>query len=146
MTADKTLDELAAWIDANSGNYANVATWTIRKSGDARDRAFPLITLEATGADEHEVLRGVYDPLTVEVTIETIPHEDGASASADTIATHEEDAVALYQILADRAAVDWINGRGRVRCFDIRGSEGTMEPEDDRRKTTIELRVVCSSF
>jgi len=144
MTADKALDELKAWMEASVGDFPAVASWNIRKDGDARDRAFPLVTLEATSAEEHEVLRGVYDPLTVEVSIETIPHEDGSAASAATISDHEAEALALYQILADREAVAWIDARGAVRCFDIRGSEGTLESEDDLRKTTIELRMVCA--
>ena len=141
MTADKALDELIAWVGVKVADYPAVATWNIRKAGDARDRAHPLVTFEATAVDEHEVLRGVWDPLTVEVCLLTVPHADGAAASADTMTTHEEDAAALYQILADRAAVDWIDARGVVRCFDIRGSEGTLETEDDLRKTTIELRM-----
>ena len=143
MTADKALEELKAWIEVKVGDYPEVSGWTIRKAGDARDRTFPLITLETTGAEEHEVLRGVYT-LTIDVTLETIPHEDGTAASADTIAQHEAEAAALYQILGDQAAVAWIDGRGAVRCFDIRGSEGNLETEDDLRKTTIELSMVAA--
>lgn len=145
MTADKALDELKAWIEVNEGNYPAVGTWSVVKSGIASEKTFPRVTLEAVSADEHPVLRGVYDPLSIEVILETIPHEDGSAANASTLAEHEADAVALYAILADRAAVAWIDGRGSVRCFDIRGSEGTLEPEDDKRRTMIEVRMVCSN-
>ena len=144
MTADKALNELMAWIESRAADYPAVSGWNLRRSGDARERAFPLVTLEATSAEEHEVLRGVYDPLTVEVKLETIPHADGSSASASTVAEHEADALSLYHILADKSAIAWIEARGVVRCFDIRGSEGTMEPEDDLRTTTIEVRMVCA--
>lgn len=146
MTTDKALDELIAWIQSKSVDYPAVDTWTIRKSGDAREKGFPLVVLEAVSADEHEVLRGVYSPLTIEARLETIPHEDGSTAAADTISTHEADALALWNILADEAAIEWIDARGTVRCFDIRGSEGTLETDDDLRVTSIEVRMICSIF
>lgn len=144
MTSDKILDELKAWIEVNAGNYAEVSNWTITKAGAAADKAFPQVVLEATGAEEHETLRGYYDPLTVEVRLESIPHENAIGAY--TLAEHEAAASDLYNIVGDVAAKDWIDQRGLVRCFDIRGSEGTLETEDDLRVTTLELRVVCATF
>jgi hypothetical protein len=146
MIADKALDELKAWIEHRGGEYAEVANWTITKAGKATNKDFPQVVLEATSAEEHETLRGVMDPLTVEVRLESIPHEDGSAAGAYTLADHEAAATDLYCILADSAAVQFIDARGVVRCFDIRGAEGTLETEDDLRVSTIEVRMVCSTF
>lgn len=136
-------NELKAWINSRSGTYSSVAEWTIRTAADPADKSHPLVIVEPTGAEEHEVLRGVMDPLTIEVRLETVPHASGSSAGATDLSTHEGYVDDLYNILADRDAVDWIDLRGTIRCFDIRGSEPTLEEEDGRRVSVVEVRMVC---
>ena len=144
MTSDILLGELIAWIQSNAGTYPAVGNWSIVKAGKASNKTFPALVLESTSADEHEVLRGVYDPLSVDIRLESIPNDGGAAQEAYTIEDHESDAAALYQIIADESAVQWIDSRGLVRCFDIRGSEGILETDDDKRITSLEVRVTCS--
>lgn len=146
MTSDAALGEVIAWIQSQATFYPAVNNWQLVKSGYGGDKTFPNVTLEATSAEEHDILRGVYDPLSVDVRLQSIPNDEGAAQDAYTIADHEADANALYNILADRTAVEWIDGRGNIRCFDIRGSEGNLETDDDKRLTTIELRITCSQL
>lgn len=136
-------NELKAWIESRSGVYSSVSAWTIRTAADPVNKSYPLVVIEPTGADEHEILRGVMDPLTIDVRLETVPHASGSSASATDLSTHETYVSDLYNILADRDAVGWIDVRGTARCFDIRGSEPTLEEEDGRRVSVVEVRMVC---
>lgn len=143
MIEKNAANELKAWVESRNGVYPAVDAWTIRTAGDGNDKSHPLVVIEVTGAEEHEVLRGVMSPLTMEVRLETIPHASGSSAGATNLSTHEGYSAALYNILADRSAVDWIDLRGTIRCFDIRGSEPILEEDDGRRASVIELRMFC---
>jgi hypothetical protein len=146
MTADKITGELKAWIEYRSSEFSAASGWSVVLAGEDSEKSHPLVVLESTAAEEHEVLRGVMDPVTVEVRLETIPHEDGATSSATDEATQRAMNEALYCILGDREAVEWIDGRGICRCFDIRGSEGTLGAEDDKRTTVFEVRATCTTF
>ena len=135
--------ELKAWIESRNATYPAVDDWDIRVPGDDTPKTYPALLVEPTGSEEHATLRGVMAPLSLDVRLETIPHEDGAAAEATTKAEHVSDADQLYEIIADRDAVEWIDSRGTIRCFDIRGSEPTLETEDGRRSSTVQVRMTC---
>lgn len=139
MTADRTIDELIAWMEYRDNDET---AWSIRHSGDDQEKSFPQVTLECTDATEHEVLRGVY-AMQIEARIESLPHEDGGDASATDLATHKALGERAYKFLGDSAAIEWIDTRGSVRVFDVRGFEPKLEPEDDKRVTTFTLTVTA---
>lgn len=126
MIEKNAANELKAWVESRNGVYPAVDAWTIRTAGDGNDKSHPLVVIEVTGAEEHEVLRGVMSPLTMEVRLETIPHASGSSAGATNLSTHEEYSAALYNILADRSAVDWIDLRGQSGVLTFAGRSQSL--------------------
>jgi len=146
MTADKVLSALESWIESKNGEYPVVDTWTIAQRDSDEVKSYPLVTINEEDAQEHPVLKGVMNPLSVSVSLTTVPHAGGETASATTIDTHRVYTAALYQILADSAAVAFMNDDAfGPRVWEIDGSEGVTREDDGRRVTEFTLRIICSN-
>ena len=105
-------------------------------------RSYPSITIEDSGAEEHEILRGVFDPLTVIVRLQTIPNDDEADGT--TQETHRATSTQLYDLLACPLSIDFLNDYTALKVFDIRGIEPINEREDGRSVTSFTLEITCS--
>ena len=143
MIADDILAGLKTYIESENRFHPVVDDLTIVLRDSDEDKTYPLLVLVDESTEEHPVLRGVQNPLTVSVTLHSVPHATGATASATTQEKHREYTDALYSILGDTNAVSFLNSVGGFRVFDIRGTEGTTSEEDGRNVTRFEIRVVC---
>lgn len=143
MIADLILSGLKSYIESEAGNHPVIDDLTIVLRDNDEDKVYPLLVLDDEATAEHPVLRGVQDPLTVGAYVHTVPHADGASASATTQETHRTYTDALFSILGDTDAVTYLNSIGGFQVFDIRGTEATTDEEDGRNVTRFEIRVVC---
>lgn len=144
MIADDILAALKSYIESEAPNHSVVDDLTIVTRDSSADKTHPLVVLVDEATQEHPVLKGVQSPLTVGVYLYTIPHDDGASATATTTTKHQDYTAALYAILADENAVIYLNSVQGIRVFDVRGAEGITSEEDGRRMTRLEIRITCS--
>lgn len=138
MTADKALSEVKAYIESRQSGW----TVALRDNDDAK--TFPRVVLDDVAAQEHDTLRGVMNPLTVEVNLISVPHAQGSSASATTMAEHQSMSATLYDIIGDNSMVTWIDDRSELHLWRAEGAEGITEESDNRRSTRFELRLTCA--
>jgi hypothetical protein len=122
-----------------SGAGLALSGLTYRTTEESGDKTYPLIVIEETGTQEHEVLRGVY-AMTIDIHLYTDPEKT-------TTAAHDTAMDALYQVLGDTTAViASLNGESSLTCYDVRGVNQFTGPEDGRRKTTVTLLVTAAEF
>lgn len=139
MTTDKLLAALKAWIESRDDSDLDGVTIHLRDTEQEKEPPFILIRESAT--EEHPVLRGVL-AIDVEAILVTVPGND--AQEAESLATHQLKADALYEILADKSAITYCDGYPGLKVFDIRGCAPTTESEDQTRQTRFELRAVAS--
>lgn len=138
MTTDKLLAAIKAWIELNAGDDLDGVTVYLRDTEQEKDP--PMITLRENGNEEHPILRGVMS-ISFDAVLETVP--GAADQEADTLATHESKASALYEILGDTAAITYCDNYPGLKVFDIRGTVPISESEDANRITRFEMRAVA---
>ena len=144
MIADDILAGLKTYIEAQATAHPALGDLTVVLRDNDGDKSYPLLVLLDESTQEHDVLRGVQDPLTVAATVYSVPNSDGASASGTTQATHQTYTEALFAVLGCDSIVTALNMQGGdFKVFDIRGIEGTTDEDDGRSATRFELRVVC---
>jgi hypothetical protein len=77
----------------------------------------------------------------ITVELQTIPvEEDEGGTTAELEREYRRD---LYDILGDRAAIDWISGQNGWRVFDIRLAAPTTEANEGRRISRWILTVTA---
>lgn len=139
MTATRALQGLKAYLTAFGDS------WTVSLRDADSTKGYPLIVLTDTGAEEHEVLDNVYQ-VTVEVQLHSVPHADGASASATTTSSHDSLTDRLNCLLGDYDGLQtYLSQRPDLHCFNLWGNEMTTEIEDQRRVTRSEMTIVCAN-
>jgi hypothetical protein len=106
---------------------------------EAGDKAYPLIVIDETGTEEHEVLLGVYQ-VSVDCNLFTDPER---TATAD----HNTAQDRLYASLGDTPTVkSTLDGQTLLKCWDVRGVNQSNQPEDGRRKSTVSLTVTAAEI
>ena len=143
MITDRAIEAVKAWVESRASSYPVVDSWAITTPADDSVKAYPLLTISCTGAEEHPVLRGVMHPLTIELKIETTPCVTGSTDLATTGSTHSTYAEALYNIAADRGAVEYMDGLLGIKVFESRGNVGITGTEDGRRSSAVEMNITC---
>lgn len=138
MTTDKLLAAIKGWIQLNAGDELDGVTVYLRDTEQEKEP--PMITLRETANEEHPILRGVMT-IDLEVILETVPGD--SDQEADTLATHEAKASALYEILGDIGAITYCDNYPGLKVFDIRGTAPITGSEDQNRLTRFEMRAVA---
>jgi hypothetical protein len=141
MTIDKTLLAVKQLIeDASEVTYPNLDGIPVLITTEDEEKTYPCILVTDTGAEEHEVLRGVFT-VGVDVQINTIPNDDAADGTTE--AQHQAISSNLYDLLGDVASITALDAYEGLTVFDIRGSEPANEREDGRNATTISQEITC---
>lgn len=138
------LQSLTEWIDTQTDDYTILDDLQVVQMGETSDLSPPFLGLMESGAatveDNGVIMHGV---TAYEITAElhTVPAE---SAESGTTFDDERDRRSvIYDILADRAAIDSISERNFWRVFDIRTAGPTTESEDGRRITRWQITVIA---
>ena len=143
MTIDKTLNGIKAAIEnADSVTYNLIEGLPVYVSQEDDTVDYPCIKVTDTGSEEHEVLRGVYDPLTVDVSLCTIPHAD-SEGDDYTEEEHQAASNQLYNLMANTDMITLLNNETGLRVFDIRTESLVNEREDGKNVATITQAIVC---
>ena len=139
------LQSLADWIERRRDEFPELDSLSIVKMGDDGDLSPPFLGMVESGSAIYE--QGdvtLYGVSTYEITCElhTVPaDEDNDGTPADTERTIRQN---LYDILGNRDAIEWINGRNQWTVFDIRAAGPTTEAQDGRRVTRWTLSIVAA--
>jgi hypothetical protein len=114
--------------------------------GDNPTRSPHLIGIAETGSETFEqagvTMHGVL-VISLSVDLVTVPDEE---TDEETRGTTKEDhramASALYDILANREAIQFCQTRNGVNILDIRNVNPTTSAQNGRRVTSFEMTVV----
>lgn len=136
---------LAQWVTANRENFPSLENLTVITMGESTDVSTPFLGILESGSTGYEQdgvpLHGVS---TYEITCElhTVPSDeanDGTSAEDERIMRTD-----LYDIIGNRDAIEWVNGRNFWSVFDIRAGGPTTEAQEGRRVTRWILSVIAA--
>lgn len=134
MTSRRVMAGIKTYLQGASITLSGLTYATTQETAD---EAFPRITIEETGTEEHEVLRGVYT-ITVDCHLETDPERS-------TDAQHSTTMDEFYTALGDTTALtSALEAEASLKCWDVRGVNQTTMPDQGRRKTTITLQVTAA--
>lgn len=138
------LQSLAEWIDHHQSKFTSLADLSVVQMGESDDLAPPFLGLVESGAAPVEqdglIMHGV---TAYEVTAElhTVPAADdqeGTEFDDDRLMRAD-----IYDILADRDAIQWVTDQNHWRVFDIRCGGPITEAQEGRRVTRWELTVIA---
>lgn len=142
MTITNAFLAIKQWIEFKTQeSYPELEGIPIYIRDDSEEITPPYIVMAETGAEEHEILRGVLN-VSFEIRLVTVPGEDDQEAASAQ--THRELSAALQNITADTNTLAYLDGLADTRFFDIRGGVAMTTNEEGQRITTIEhTMVVC---
>ena len=136
---------LSEWIALKQPEFPSLSGLTIVTMGDIEDLSPPFLAIAETGVDAY-VQSGVplYGVSTYEIGIDlvTVPateEQEGTPANQE-----REMRIDLYDIIGNREAIEWINGRNFWRVFDIRGAGPITETQEGTRVSKWVLTVVAA--
>jgi hypothetical protein len=152
MTTDNAIQSIREWVLLKQPLFPILAGLEVLVNGDNATASPPLIgitesgdveTWEQNGVTMHGVLS-----IPLSVVLETVPDEE---SDEETCGTTKEDhramASALYDILANRDAIQFCQTRNGVNILDIRNVNPTTSAQDGRRVTTFQMNVVaCPNY
>lgn len=142
MTITKALTAIKTMIEnADATEFNLIVGLNIYLPTEDDTRTYPCINITDTGADEHEILRGVFDPLSVDIQLHTIPNDD--TLDGTTEAEHQAIVEQMYSLLADIREIDELAATTGLNVFDIRQSSVSSSREDGRNTTTFSQDIVC---
>ena len=141
MTINEALRE---WIEYEQPKSAILSDVTLVTMGETDDLSPPFLGIYETGSDLHEtngvIMPGVSD-YQVTCELHTIPQsdDDGGTSAEDERSMR----VALYGIIGNRAAINYMDGLADWGVFDIRLAGPTTEAGDGRRLTRWNLTITA---
>jgi hypothetical protein len=151
MTTDAAANGIKAWIELRTTAYPVLSGVQIVVRDDAEAMESRHIVIRDTGSEEHPVLRGVLE-IGFEVELRSVPvatldDEDEQNGLLGTTRDeHQALTSALYDVLADIAAVEFLNAQPGLKCFDIRNVRMGTQSQDDLRSTIFQMEVrACQS-
>ena len=113
-------------------------------NGETDTVDFPLVAIVDTGCVMIEQdgvrMRGCMD-ISINAEIHSIPETEANGGT--TLADHRAIVTAVEQILGDDAAVTYCDGLNDTTIFDIIASNATMDEQDGRRVSTMQLTVIA---
>lgn len=137
-------ETLRLWIEDQKESYESLIDLPVLTGGGDTDIEPPCIIITTTGSAERQdsgvVMYGVSD-FTISIELHTLPvlDEDGGTSPYDD----RQAARDLYEIIADRNAIDALSDAAFWRIFDIRTEGFNTEPSDGRRVTTYPITVTA---
>lgn len=139
------LHSVSDWINQRLAEFPDLTGLSVVKMGDDGDLLPPFVGLMESGSSMVEQ-NGVtlYGVSAYEVTAElhTVPQsEDEEGTPEETERAMRQN---LYDILGNRDAIDWINGRNQWNVFDIRAAGPTTEAQDGRRVTRWQITIIAA--
>lgn len=141
-----TLNEsLRDWIQHNLPSKPDLQVLTLVTLGETDELDPPFLGIRETGSEAYKqddvMLPGVS---IVEITCEL--HTVPADAENDGTApeTERDYRRQLYDILGDRRAIDWMDGRNGWNVFDIRLAAPTTDVSEGRRISSWVLNIVSA--
>ena len=147
MTTENVKQSIKEWIASQVANHPEISGIPVYLSGESADEDPPFIGIidqgSATAEQAGVIMYGV-EEVGINVEIHTVPIvDDGAGEEGTSITTHRALEKALYRILADRNSIDYLNGRNETTIFDIRAAGPTIEADQGRRVSTIQMLVIA---
>lgn len=135
---------LAEWVAKKQGKFPSIENLAVITMGETTDVSTPFLGIMESGNTPFEQ-DGVplYGVSTYEMTCEfhTVPaDEDNDGTPTETERIMRTD---LYDILGNRDAIEWINGRNFWTVFDIRAGGPITEAQEGRRVTRWNLSIVA---
>lgn len=138
-------ESIRDWIFSHYESQTSLAVIDLVTMGETSDLAPPFLGIYETGSNPYiqgeVVMYGVtnYD---INCELHTVPvEEDQDGTDVDTEREYRRD---LYDILGDRAMIDWINNRNGWLVFDIRIAAPTTEASEGRRITRWSLSIIAA--
>mgnify|MGYP006893284040 CR=1 FL=1 len=137
-------ESLSEWVAERAPDFAAISTLTVMTMGQDDDITLPFLGIYETGSSIHETegvtLYGVTD-FTISIDLQTVPASTDQGGTLQ--ATEQQMRRDLYDILGDRDAIEWLDGRNGWRVFDIRQSSPTTEADEERRISKWILTAVA---
>lgn len=138
-------ESLRDWIQANIEEGDPLEGVDVVTLGETGDLDPPFIAIYETSGELYQqdsvTMYGVTE-FEIIVEFHTVPADldDGGTA----LATDQAQRTRLYDILANRDAIDFMKTREDWQVFDIRTGSPITSAEDGRRVTRATLAVVAS--
>tara|TARA_R110001599_G_scaffold344049_1_gene567223 strand:- start:168 stop:608 length:441 start_codon:yes stop_codon:yes gene_type:complete len=105
------------------------------------NRDYPCIDITDEGVEEHDILRGVFDPLSVDIKLCTTPNDD--TLDGTTEAEHQAIVDQLYCLLANINGIQELGAATGLTVFDIRNPSVANSREDGKNTTTFSQDITC---
>lgn len=139
------LQSLRDWVTHQQENFTSLADLSVVIMGEDGDLSPPFLGLIESGSalvEQGEVVLHGVSAYEVTAELHTVPaDEDNAGTPAEDERQMRFD---LYDILANRDAIDWLNISNEWIIFDIRAAAPTTEAQDGRRVSRIMLTVIAA--
>ncbi len=136
---------LKTWIEDQARAYDVLDGVQIVLNGETDDVVLPLIVIIDQGSTMVEQngvrLFGVME-ISLTAELHTVPEESASHGT--TYATSQEMSQALYEILANRKSIDYMNASNNLQVFDNLTSSGIISVRDERRIDTFDLTITAS--
>lgn len=139
-------ETIRQWIEKRTDEeYIDLYGIQIAITGEEADVTPPFVGIYETGASIVETggvtMYGVTD-FEIAVELHTVPADEQNEGTTTAIDQGlRED---LYDILGDRALIEWGSSRNGWYLFDIRTASPTTESADGQRITRFQLIVTAS--
>lgn len=136
---------IAEWVSLKAPLFPSLTGLSVVTMGETGDLAPPFLGIMESGSAPFEQGgQTLYGVSTYELTCElhTVPQEedqDGTPAETERLMRAD-----LYDILGNRSAIDYLNGRNFWTVFDIRAAGPITEAQDGRRISRWIITVVAS--
>jgi hypothetical protein len=136
---------LSEWIDHTRVGVDSLADINLVTMGDDADLSPPFLGIMESGSamvEQGDVT--MFGVSTYEITCElhTVPaDEDQEGTPPETERLMRTD---LTDILLNRDAIEWINGRNFWQVFDIRAAAPTTEAQEGRRVSRWNITIIAA--
>ena len=142
MTITKALVAIKTWIqNADTTDFSLIYDMNIYLPGEDDLRDYPCIDITDEGAEAHDILRNVFDPLSVDIKLCTIPNDD--TLDGTTEAEHQAIVDQLYCLLGDINGINELAATTGLTVFDIWNGSVSNGREDGKSTTTFSQDITC---
>lgn len=137
-------ESIRDWITHRLPDFPDLAPIQLATSGEEIDIIPPFLGIYETSSEAYEqggvTMYGVTE-FEIIAELHTVPaaDEEGGTPAVQERAWRTQ----LYDILGDRAAIEWISGRNQWQVFDMRLPSPTTESQEGQRITRWVMTVVA---
>jgi hypothetical protein len=137
-------ESLSEWVQLMAVGKESLDGVEILTMGDTDDISPPSITIMESGVSQVEqggtILYGV-GAYEITVQLHTIPAELIQGGTPKEL--HQEMRFDLFDILGNREAIEFVNGRNFWQVFDIRTTPPNTEVQEGRTVSTFQITVIA---